>query len=96
MERMTRKQLREKVKAEWEDIAQFQWFGTEHAWLDDEQTKKAPPLHANDFGLWVFSRPDDPFIVTRATLLDLHDACVAANEWIKENMNGAEPKKEAV
>ena len=96
MERMTRKQLREKVKAEWEDIAQFQWFGTEHAWLDDEQTKKAPPLHANDFGLWVFSRPDDLFIVTRATLLDLHDACVAANEWIKENMNGAEPKKEAV
>ena len=96
MERLTRKQLREKVKAEWEDIAKFQWFGTPFAWVDAECTQKSPALHANDLGLWVFSQPDDPFIVTRATLLELHDACISAKAWIRENVNEAEQKKETV
>lgn len=83
MENLPRKALYERVKAEWEDIAKFQWFGTEHAWLDAEQTKKTPALQANDFGLWVYSQPDDPSIITRATLLDLHDACLAAKAWME-------------
>lgn len=79
---LPREVLREIVRKSWEDLSQFQWFGTPFAWLDVECTQKSPALRANDFGLWVFSQPDDPFVITREVLVRLHRACVEAETWL--------------